>query len=163
MFNSLQPQALQPARLSMEFSRQEYWSGQPFSSPGDLPNPGIKLRSPPLQVDSLPSEALRKSTKKSLKRGGKRYISEILKITSYICSLSFKRVNRFFTFFSEKSDSNNSLSLSITEKHVCKRHLVFIQYQYQYFQHSINNHSRSFSTDFYFPSVSRIKQLNYFY
>ena len=41
---------------SMEFSRQEYWTGLPFSSPGDLPNPVIKLRSPTLQADSLPSE-----------------------------------------------------------------------------------------------------------
>ena len=40
----------------MEFCRQEYWSGQPFPLPGDLPNPGIKLRSPALQADSLPSE-----------------------------------------------------------------------------------------------------------
>ena len=40
----------------MEFSRQEYWSGQPFPSPGDLPNSGIKPRSPTLQVDSLPAE-----------------------------------------------------------------------------------------------------------
>ena len=40
----------------MEFSRPEYWSGQPFPSPGDLPDPGIKLGSPALQVDSLPSE-----------------------------------------------------------------------------------------------------------
>ena len=37
---------------SMGFSRQEYWSGLPFSSPGDFPNPGIKLRSPALQADS---------------------------------------------------------------------------------------------------------------
>ena len=41
----------------MEFSRPEYWHGQPFSSPGDLPNPGIKPRSPTLQADSLPAEA----------------------------------------------------------------------------------------------------------
>ena len=39
--------------LSMGFSRQEYWSGCPFSSPGDLPNPGIEPRSPALQVDSF--------------------------------------------------------------------------------------------------------------
>ena len=45
---------------SVEFSRPEYWSGQPFSSPGDLPNPGIKPRSPALQVDSLPAEPPRK-------------------------------------------------------------------------------------------------------
>jgi len=40
----------------MGFSRQAYWSGLPFPSPGDLPNPGIELRSPTLQVESLPSE-----------------------------------------------------------------------------------------------------------
>ena len=40
----------------MEFSRPEYWSGQPFPSPGDLPNPGTKPRSPALQADSLPAE-----------------------------------------------------------------------------------------------------------
>ena len=38
------------------FSRQEYWSGLPFPSPGDLPNPGIKPGSPALHTDSLPSE-----------------------------------------------------------------------------------------------------------
>ena len=40
----------------MEFSRQEYWSGSPFPSPGDLPNPGIEPGSPALQADSLPTE-----------------------------------------------------------------------------------------------------------
>ena len=40
----------------MGFSRQEYWSGLPFLSPGDLPDPGIKAESPALQVGSLPSE-----------------------------------------------------------------------------------------------------------
>ena len=44
------------APLSMGFSRQEYWSGLPFPSPGDLPDPGIKPGSPALQVDSLPFE-----------------------------------------------------------------------------------------------------------
>ena len=41
--------------LSMGFSRQEYWSGLPFPSPGDLPDPGIEPGSPALQADSLPS------------------------------------------------------------------------------------------------------------
>ena len=41
---------------SMGFSRQEFWSGLPFPSPGDLPNPGIEPRSPALWVDSLLSE-----------------------------------------------------------------------------------------------------------
>ena len=41
---------------SMGFSRQEYWSGLPFPSPGDLPDPGNEPRSPTLQADALPSE-----------------------------------------------------------------------------------------------------------
>ena len=55
--NSMQPSGLYSpqAPLFMEFSRQEYWSGLPFPSPGDLPDPGIKPRSPALQEDSLPS------------------------------------------------------------------------------------------------------------
>ena len=47
--------------LSMGFSRQKYWIGLPFLSPGVLPDSGIrKLRSPALQADSLPSEPPRK-------------------------------------------------------------------------------------------------------
>ena len=56
--NSLRPQwtvALE-APLSMGFSRQEYWSGLLCPSPGDILNPRIKLKSPSLQADSLPSE-----------------------------------------------------------------------------------------------------------
>ena len=45
---------LTQAPLSMEFSREEYWSGLPLSSPGDIPDPGVKSRSPTLQADSLP-------------------------------------------------------------------------------------------------------------
>ena len=41
---------------SMEFSRPEYWDGQPIPSPADLPNPGIEPGSPALQVDFLPTE-----------------------------------------------------------------------------------------------------------
>ena len=44
------------APLSMAFSRQEYWSGLPVPSPGDLPNPGIESESPALQADSLLTE-----------------------------------------------------------------------------------------------------------
>ena len=44
------------APLSIGFSKQEYWSGLPFPSPGDSPNPGIEPRSPALHADSLPSE-----------------------------------------------------------------------------------------------------------
>ena len=45
---------------SIAVSRQEYWSGLPFPSPGYLPNPGIKPGSPVLQADSLPTELLGK-------------------------------------------------------------------------------------------------------
>ena len=46
-----------PAPLSMEFSRQEYWSGLPWPCLGDLPNPGIIPRSPALQAYALPAES----------------------------------------------------------------------------------------------------------
>ena len=51
------------APLSVEFSRQEYWSGLPFRSSADLPYPQIKPRCPALQTDSLPSEPPRKPIK----------------------------------------------------------------------------------------------------
>ena len=67
------------APLSMEFSRQEYWSGLPFPSPGDLSNPGIKPGSPALQADSLLSEppgkpkvATAVSTSKQFSKGSMR-------------------------------------------------------------------------------------------
>ena len=53
------------APLSMEFSRQEYWSQLPVPSQGDLPNPGIRPKSPALQVDSLLSEPQGKLAKAS--------------------------------------------------------------------------------------------------
>ena len=49
--------------LSMEFSRQEYWSGYPFPSAGDLSDPGIECRSPALQPDFLQPEPPGKSQK----------------------------------------------------------------------------------------------------
>ena len=49
------------APQSMGFSRQEYWSELPFPSPGDLPDPGIELRSPALQANALTSEPREKS------------------------------------------------------------------------------------------------------
>ena len=48
--------AAHQAPLFMEFSRQEYWSGLLFPSPGDLPDPGVELLSLALQADSFPSE-----------------------------------------------------------------------------------------------------------
>ena len=52
------------APLSMEFSRQEYWSGVPCPSPGDFPDAGTELWSPTLQAGSLPFEPPQSSLKK---------------------------------------------------------------------------------------------------
>ena len=52
---------------SMEFPRQKYWSGLPFPSLGDLPDPGIEPRSPALRADDLPSEPPGKHVAKSVK------------------------------------------------------------------------------------------------
>ena len=60
--NSLRPHRMTvayQAPLSMGFSRHEYWSGLPFPSPGDLPDPGIEPGSSTLQADALPSRATR--------------------------------------------------------------------------------------------------------
>ena len=54
------------APAPMGFSRQEYWSGLPSSSPGDLPDPGIEPGSPALQADYLPSEPPRKPDRHKL-------------------------------------------------------------------------------------------------
>ena len=54
------------APQSMGFSRQEYWSGLPFPSPGDLPGPGIKPRPPSLQADALTSEPPRQLKSRDL-------------------------------------------------------------------------------------------------
>ena len=54
------------ASPSMGFSRQECWSGSPFPSPGDLPDPGSEPGSPTLQADALPSEPPGKLTLKEI-------------------------------------------------------------------------------------------------
>ena len=57
LWDTMDPRDCSPqAPLSMGFSKQEYWSGLPFPSPGDLPDPGIKPGSPTLQADSVSSE-----------------------------------------------------------------------------------------------------------
>ena len=70
LFETLGTVAYQ-APQSMEFFRQEYWSGLPFSSPEDLPDPGIEPRSPALHADALPSEPPEK-----LKQGHSPYMEE---------------------------------------------------------------------------------------
>ena len=65
------------ASLSMWFYRQEYWSGLPFPSPGDLPDPGIEPRSPALQADTLPSEPLKSHIITILGTAGQRLKSRM--------------------------------------------------------------------------------------
>ena len=65
MSNSLQPHGL----------KAEYWCGQPFPTPADLPNPGINPRCPTLQVDSLPAEP---QGKLFPKEGGKEGVLEMI-------------------------------------------------------------------------------------
>ena len=64
------------APLSMGFSRQGYWSGLPFSSPGDLPDPGIEPGYPTLQADDLSSEP----QGKPLDHSGMTYIKSLMTI-----------------------------------------------------------------------------------
>ena len=68
------------APLSMEFSRQEYESGLPFPSPGDLPDRGIEPGSPPLQADSLPSEPLGNNITNSVVLGVSHFVSVLVSL-----------------------------------------------------------------------------------
>ena len=73
------------APLSMIFSRQGYWSGLPFPSPGDIPNPGIELGSPALQADYLPTELQGKLHLHLIKENVWMVNKDIEKLLSIIC------------------------------------------------------------------------------
>ena len=60
----------------MEFFRPEYWSGQPFPSPGDLPDPGIKLGCPALQADYIAAELQGKPHDKFYKKKPRQSIKK---------------------------------------------------------------------------------------
>ena len=75
------------APLSMGFSRQEYWHRLPGPPPGNLPNPGIKLRSPALQADSLPSESPGKPF-----HFPKCYVNRIIQWVLFLCLFFFNIV-----------------------------------------------------------------------
>ena len=65
------------APRSLGFSRQEYWSGLPFPSPGDLPDPGIESRSPTLQADALTSDPPENQKNAKLKFGNWVYVAGV--------------------------------------------------------------------------------------
>ena len=85
----------------MEFSRQEYWSGLPFPSLGDLPNPGIELRSPTLQADTLPSEPQ-----------GKPYINHYI-IPNLLCKYNLSHFQSYLNllFQTRKYESKHNSRL----------------------------------------------------
>ena len=81
---------------SMEFSRLEYWSGQPFPSPGGLPNPQIEPSSPALQADSLPTETPGKPQKSGL--SSLSFLQQIFPTQELNwCLCSCRIADRFFT------------------------------------------------------------------
>ena len=95
--------------LSMEFPRQDYWSGLPFPPPGDLPDPGIKPASPvspALQVDSLPTEPPRKS---------KALLNTFLILGSLLTASSFPSLHLFLLHFSRNSWNQTCPHLSFLE------------------------------------------------
>ena len=108
------------APLSMGFSRQEYWSGLPFPSPGNLPNPGMEPVSPvtsALQTDSLPAEPLGKpQTRVSVQFSSVQSLSRVRlfvtpRITARQASLSI-------------TNSRSSLRLTSFESVMPSSHLI---------------------------------------
>ena len=79
------------APLSVGFSRQEYWSGLPFPSPGDLPDPGIEPRSSTLGAEALTSEPPGKPI---------IHISGISKVFVFLCLTSFSMLRQVALFYS---------------------------------------------------------------
>ena len=84
------------APSSLGFSRQEYWSGVPFLSPGDLPDPGIEPGSPAFQADALSSEPRRVIMKIKL--------SLLFSIVSALKSFFFLFLKSFLVFYSKSKN-----------------------------------------------------------
>ena len=81
----------------MGFSRQEYWSGLPFPSPGDLPDPGIEPRSPALQADALTSEPPEKPNTEPLAKIHEPYSSTMEIKSGHSAALNLEG-NKFTLF-----------------------------------------------------------------
>ena len=108
----------------MEFSRTEYWSGKPFPSPVDLPNPGIGPRSPALQTDSLPAKPQRKPIYRQMFKTALFVIGKKQNQTK--CSLTGKWRNCYIQY-------NGILSSKIKEQsrdiYVCKCQMHFAKWE----------------------------------
>ena len=126
--------AAHQAPLSMGFSRQEYWSGLPCLPPGDLPNAGIKPRSPTLQTDSLPSEPPGKpkqSTKNWDWEEGTRMkqspLNTYQSATNLECNRNTAKLQ--WNYFWRLTGMANKLTtgqLSLREEWVCKEGLTHL-------------------------------------
>ena len=95
----------------MEFSRQEYWRGLPFPTPGDLPDPGIEPGSPALQANSLPSEPPGKPLGWHRVKQGK--IENRLVSTLIFCCTMF--INFMYAFIPEYSATHSFNSANSCE------------------------------------------------
>ena len=105
--------------LFMEFSRQEYWNGLPFPSPGDLPNPGIEHRCPALQADSIISQSLFKlmSIKSRMPFNHLIFCHPLLLLpSSFPASGSFPVIWLFASYWSFSISSSNEYSVLISFK-----------------------------------------------
>ena len=107
------------ARAPMGFSRQEYWSGLPFPSPGDLPDTGIKPRSPALQSDALTSE--RPGKPAGIKTFTQTHTQDSNHITPPLRSILYSQLTIDFFFFKlrpsgigKKTETNSSGALSLS-------------------------------------------------
>ena len=111
------------APLSMEFSRQEYWSMLPFTSPGDLPNPGNEPRSPALQADSLLSEPLGKLVTTYMPQKKKKYsIAKRCKLSSepsVSCNLLAIITSKITDYRSRNNDKSNEHFEIVQESPKC--------------------------------------------
>ena len=110
MSDSLSLHGLYPARLLCPwgFSKQEHWSGLPYPSPGNLPNPGIKPRSPTLQEDSLAAEPQEKP--KSVVGSGFFHTYQITRT----CSLETTMPLLYLYFLKVKSNENKWPQISFS-------------------------------------------------
>ena len=108
----------------MEFSRQEYWSGLPFPSPGDLPNPGIEPRSPVLQADALLSEPPGKPLSCLRCWNTEALVRNLVSMCQTLLTNSQQRFYVIFCHFVQ--DSNDSFRHVSTAEDPAPQSVVFI-------------------------------------
>ena len=112
------------APLSMGFLRQEYWSGLPFPSPGDLPDPGIEPRSPPLQADFLWTEPQGTPFHRlEAKKRGKTYLLNF-NHQKQSCVLSLSRVRLFMALWTIAHQPPLSMGIFQARIEVCCHDLL---------------------------------------